>query len=332
MEFTGRDATTDLAKLDVHRLSESVHDFSFYQLIELLHLYEGNIPEASDWERYCRLSFSGNPSLGFSPSDITKLTRFSDGKLGLETNFIGLSGGVSPLPGYILEQLINEEPGGLRRPFFDFFNNRIANLTYRLWRKYRYHVRFRPGAEDEFSSQVFALVGLFDVSLRGETPINWSKMLSYSGLLASRSRSPQVVEGIIAHCFDLPKVVIKEWNRRNVKIAQEQRAFLGFQNMTLGVDTVLGSFIEDTSGKFTICIHQLTKERFFEFLPSGSNFEPLRKLIEFIIRDQLAYDIELIMDEVALENMSNSPDMSLGWTSFLGEKNRNGSVLIQGRQ
>ncbi|WP_027695683.1 type VI secretion system baseplate subunit TssG [Vibrio litoralis] len=332
MEFTDRDATTDLAKLEVHRLSESVHDFNFYQLIELVHLFEGNIPEESDWERECRLSFSGNPSLGFSPSDITKLTYFSDGKLSLETNFLGLSGGASPLPGYILEQLVNEEPGGLRRPFFDFFNNRLVSLSYRLWRKYRYHVRFRPGAEDEFSSQVFALVGLFDVSLRGDTPINWSKMLSYSGLLASRSRSPQVVEGIIAHCFDLSKVEIKEWDIRNVRISKEQRGFLGKKNMTLGVDTVLGSFIEDASGKFTICISHLTKERFSDFLPSGENFEPLRKLIEFIVRDQLAYDIELVMDDEALKKINSSSGMSLGWTSFLGESNRNGSVLIQGRQ
>lgn len=332
MEPADRDATSNLIESGMHKFSDPVHDFSFYQLVELLHLFEGNTPEENDWERECKLSFSGNPSLGFSASDVTKLAYLSDDKLSLETNFIGLSGASSPLPGYILEQLVNEEPGGLRKPFFDFFNNRLVNLSYRLWRKYRYHVRFKAGATDEFSSQVFALVGLFDVSLRGETPINWSKMLSYSGLLASRSRSPQVVEGIIAHCFDLPKVVIKEWNKRNVKIAYEQRGFLGGQNMKLGVDTVLGSSIEDCSGKFTICIYQLTKERFSEFLPSGCNFEPLKKLIEFIIRDQLAYDLELFMDDIALNNITNTSEMSLGWTSFLGDKNRHGSVLIQGRQ
>ncbi|TVO35870.1 type VI secretion system baseplate subunit TssG [Vibrio algivorus] len=332
MGFADRDAATDLVMQVKKMLPSNVHDFNFYQLVEYLHLYQGTSPEDVEWEREYQLSFTTNPSLGFSPSDIVKLTRLPDEKLLLDINFFGLSGASSPLPGYILEQLVNEEPGGLRKPFFDFFNNRLINLTYRIWRKYRYHIRFQPGAEDEFSSQIFALVGLSDASLRGDTPINWSKMLSYAGLLASKSRSSQVVEGIIAHCFDLQNVVIKEWNKRNVDIAQEQRCILGKQNMTLGLDTVLGSVIEDLSGKFTICISHLSKDRFSEFLPSGCNFEPLRKLVEFVIRDQLAYDIELIMDEEALNNIDGSSEMALGWSSFLGDKNRNSSVLIQGRQ
>ncbi|WP_227647066.1 type VI secretion system baseplate subunit TssG, partial [Klebsiella pneumoniae] len=110
----------------------------------------------------------------------------------------------------------------------------MINLVYRVWRKYRYYVRFQPGAQDVFSAQLFALVGLGDPDLRGETPINWCKMLAYAGTLAGRSRSPQVVAGIIAHCFDLPDVSIRQWVRRRVSIDRSQQLALGKQNARLG--------------------------------------------------------------------------------------------------
>ncbi|WP_328717679.1 type VI secretion system baseplate subunit TssG [Halomonas elongata] len=53
-------------------------------------------------------------------------------------------------------------------------------------------MRYQDGASDGFSAAIFALVGLADSDLRVETPINWSKMLAYAGLLAGRSRSPEV--------------------------------------------------------------------------------------------------------------------------------------------
>lgn len=140
-------------------------------------------------------------------------------------------------------------------------------MVYRVWRKYRYYVRFQPGAQDVFSAQLFALVGLGDPDLRGETPINWCKMLAYAGTLAGRSRSPQVVAGIIAHCFDLPDVSIRQWVRRRVSIDRSQQLALGKQNARLGMDTVIGESVIDCSGKFIICIKRLSRSRFADFCP-----------------------------------------------------------------
>ena len=144
----------------------------------------------------------------------------------------------------------------------------MISLIHQVWRKYRYYLRFQPDALDPVSNQFFALVGLGDSHLRGETPINWCKMLSYAGTLASRSRSPQVVAGIIAHCFELKNVTIRQWEKRQVMIAQEQKCVLGKQNYQLGENTTIGDAVTDIGGKFTICIHQLSKSRFEDFLPS----------------------------------------------------------------
>ncbi|CAM3875731.1 hypothetical protein VA7868_00537 [Vibrio aerogenes CECT 7868] len=315
-------------------LPERVRSYNFFQLVELLQQLQKTNPEDEDWEMLCSLLFSANPSLGFSPADVTDLTRFDKDHLILQTNFFGLTGAQSPLPGFILEQLVEEESGGFRRPFLDFFNNRLITLVYRVWRKYRYYVRFQDDAQDLFSQQLFALVGLADPDLRGDTPINWCKMLAYAGVLAGRSRSPQVVAGIIAHCFDLEDVTIRQWEKRKVAINQEQQFCLGKQNGQLGMDSVIGESVMDCNGKFVVCVNGLSRQRFTDFLPIGKEFQPLCKLVEFILREQMAYDIELSLDEKEIPELclNSEQGVALGWYSFLGNKNLNNKVLIQVRQ
>ncbi|WP_077607259.1 type VI secretion system baseplate subunit TssG [Salinivibrio sp. ML290] len=327
------DATTHLEELSpsVADLVQDARVYSFFQLVELLQKHKGLNPEEEEWERECQLVFSANPSLGFAASDISSLDQVNDHTVML-TNFLGLAGSQSPLPAFITEQLLHEEPGGIKRPFLDFFNNRLIALVYRIWRKYRYYVRFQPGAEDQFSAQLFALVGLGDPQLRGETPINWCKMLAYAGTLAGRSRSPTVVSGIIAHCFDLEQVEIRQWVTRKVKIAKEQQMSLGCMNGRLGEDTVIGESVFDCNGKFVICIKNLTRERFNDFLPVGKEYQPLCKLVEFILREQMAFDIELSMTDEETPALQLGKQVALGWTSFLGKDLQDKRVLIQVRQ
>ncbi|WP_333014297.1 type VI secretion system baseplate subunit TssG [Vibrio vulnificus] len=338
MGNTERNATVDLkpdsAPTSLLTLPSNVREYNFYQLVELLQKLARLNPESEEWERECRVVFSANPSLGFSPCDVMSLDARSEECWVLLTNFFGLSGAQSPLPGFIVEQLVTEEPGGYKQPFLDFFNNRLINLVYRVWRKYRYYVRFQPGAQDLFSAQLFALVGLGDPDLRGETPINWCKMLAYAGTLAGRSRSPHVVAGIIAHCFELSDVSIRQWVRRRVEIDRSQQFELGKRNAALGVDTVVGESVIDCSGKFVICIKQLSRSRFADFLPSGKEYQPLCKLVEFILREQMAYDLELTMDESEAPSfcLNSKQSIALGWTSFLGHDAARKHVLIQVRQ
>lgn len=148
MGHTERNAAVDLnsdpAQASPLSLPGNVREYNFYQLVELLQKLADINPESEEWERDCRLVFSANPSLGFSPSDVVALEARDDDRWVMLTNFFGLSGAQSPLPGFILEQLVTEEPGGYKQPFLDFFNNRLINLVYRVWRKYRYYVRFQP--------------------------------------------------------------------------------------------------------------------------------------------------------------------------------------------
>ncbi len=320
-------------------IPEDFQEYQFFQLTELLLSALGEDAERDNWEKQTHLLFSTYGSLGFPASDISQLIPIIRGeglpdKLNLETTFLGLNGAQSPLPNFLLESVATEDEFGTRKVFLDFFNHRVITLLYQIWRKYRYYVRFREDATDNFSAQLFALVGLADDRLRGETPINWCKMLSYAGILMGRSRSPQAVAGIIAHCFDLDDVEIKEWQKRIVPIPPEQQMRLGMQNMCLGSDTVIGTQITDCMGKFKICLNDLSEMRFADFLPSGKDHLALLTLVEFILREQMAFDLELVIKkgDVQLLQLSQENPPSLGWFSFLGQGCEERRVCIQIRQ
>ncbi|MGF1873278.1 type VI secretion system baseplate subunit TssG [Photobacterium indicum] len=335
MGDTNGSAASDLEKSAASmKLQKKVESYNFYQLVELLHRLQEEDPESEDWEVTCRLLFSANPSLGFAASDVTNLQVLNDSRLKLQTSFFGLIGSQSPLPGFFLERLATEGENGLRKPFLDFFNNRLIALVYRVWRKYRYYVRFKEDASDDFSAQLFALVGLADQNLRGETPINWCKMLSYAGMLAGRSRSPQVVSGIVAHCFDLADVTIRQWEVRKVTIPENQQMQLGMANARLGEDTLIGKEVQDCTGKFVIYIKGMTQERFKDFLPSGKEYLPFCKLIEFILREQMAFDLEMELkqDEAPPMQLGGQKGFSLGWSSFMGDSDEKRRIRIQIRQ
>jgi type VI secretion system protein ImpH len=142
-------------------------------------------------------------------------------------------------------------------------------------------------------------------------------MLAYAGLMAGRSRSPEVVSGIVAHCFDLDDVSIEQWVLRKVAIAPDQQTRLGRANASLGNDTLAGNSIRDRSGKFVLRLRNLSRERFADFLPNGRDHQRLVKLVEFATREQLAYDLELQMRPKDIRAMQLGEDVRLGWNSFV---------------
>ncbi len=325
MAHTERHSTSDIAL----SVLAQARNYVFYQLVEYLHRLHGDQLEyqLDKLPQDERFFYSSTGSLGFPASDVihaNQVEREGHTQYELEVSFLGMHGSASPLPGYYLDLVAYEyaHNSGIRHHFLNFFNHRLITLLHRGWRKYRYYIRYLPDAEDGFSAFCFSFIGLNDKSLRGETPIPWSRLLTYTGLIASRSRSPLMVSCIIAHCFDLENVSIKEWVHRYVDIPASQQSSLGMNNFTLGEDLVAGARVGTRMGKFAITVSDLTLTRFKDFLPNGKDYPALLKLVEFLLRDQFAYDLELGLKpkEVPpfqLLSSSDSPPY-LGWTTFVG--------------
>ena len=339
MATVDRQTTRDLAD----RLLADARNYSFHRLLEHLHALHGDDLEARPLSAAARrrVRLQSHAGLGFPASDVVLAGRVEDGgdevRYRLQTSFFGLHGTDSPLPGYYLDRLAYEQSQerGIRPAFMDFFNHRLLTLLHTSWRKYRYYIRFQAEANDRFSRYVFSMVGLNDNDLRGTTPLPWGRLLSFAGLIANRSRSPSVVSGIVAHCFDLHGVHIREFEARSVSLPQRQRLALGKGNGTLGSNFVVGDRSKTRASKFTLVIPNLTQARFRQFLPSGDQFGRLRQLMDFLLRDATAYDLELGLreEDVPPFNLQRAGGTHLGWTSFIEhQQHRNPAVVrIRGR-
>ncbi len=327
METDERDTTGDLTR----NLLPQAHRHQFFQLVERLHqVYGDDLEQLLDVRpEQERLRFCTDPALGFPRAEVPRAqpdtTTEEKHRYQLQVAFLGMHGGASPLPHHYLERIAYESHQGIgiRAAFFDFFNHRLMTLLHRGWRKYRYYVRFQPDATDRFSQTVFSLIGLNDSSLRGETPIPWSRLLTYAGMIATRSRAPSMVGGIIAHSFDLPQVHIQEWQPYHTPVPADQQIRLGQRNGCLGQSCTLGERVHSIGGKFSIVIQGLSEIRFRQFLPDGEHFAPLKALVSFLLRDQLAYDLRLgiIQQDIPPLQLGSHAQQGpqLGWTSFLGK-------------
>ncbi|HCN46630.1 MAG TPA: type VI secretion system baseplate subunit TssG [Pseudomonas sp.] len=308
------------------RLLDEAREHDFFCLLERLHHLHGDDLEsaetfAADRQRIRLGNFAG---VGFPASDVSEARRL-DGETPhqymVQATFLGMHGPDSPLPSYYLERVAYEagQGEGIRPAFFDFFNHRLLTLLHQAWRKYRHYIRFRPGASDPLSQRLFALVGLKDPAIRGATPIAWSRLLSFAGAVVHRSRSPGMVTGLIAHCFDLPDVGIRDFELRYTDMEAGDLTRLGRLNGQLGQSFRVGGSVRTRHCKFTIVISNLSQTRFREFLPQGENFERLRMLVAYLLRDQTPCDLELRLcpSEVPAFSLGHATGCQLGWTSFL---------------
>ncbi|WP_273829812.1 type VI secretion system baseplate subunit TssG [Pseudomonas chlororaphis subsp. aureofaciens] len=299
---------------------------NFFSLLERLHaLHEDDLesPDSFDADHQ-RVYLSNHAGLGFPTSDIAWAERLDDmdpHQYRVQATFFGMHGTDSPLPSYYLDRVAFEagQGVGVRPAFLDFFNHRLLTLLHQAWRKYRYYIRFRPGADDQFSRRIFALIGLKHDATRGDTPIAWSRLLSFAGAVVLRSRSPSMLAGLIAHCFDLEDVQIRDFELRYTMIDESDRIHLGLSNGQLSESFQIGDSVRTRHSSFTIVISDLSQARFREFLPQGENFERLRQLVVFLLRDPIPCDLELGLrqDEVPPFNLRQDEGTQLGWTSFL---------------
>lgn len=321
-----------------------VSRYNFYQLVELLNQVAVAWKNSTDVTRPANeaIRFKSTASLAFPTRDVIALETSARGQFELEVSFLGLHGSQSPLPGYYLDSLAWEEAQNENRltDFLDVFNHRLLTLLHRIWRKYRYYICFENDGNDVFSQRMFALVGLGSEVIRKKLQINHGKMLAYAGVLASPGRAPEVICSLVSHCFNLPDVTLDSWQFRKVAIAPEQQNRLGAkvkvhgkkyqEKSVLGVNLSIGSRVADRSGKFLLCINQLTREQFLSFLPNGANYAPLVMFVAFIMRDQFAWDLRLGLAEKQVGGIVLGAEQNnlLGWTTFLGDPEQKPHVII----
>jgi type VI secretion system protein ImpH len=329
------DATYGPAAPALSGLTLVIREYSLFQAVLLvIDRLRAAHPGLSEEQLYDQVEFQANPSLGFPGSDIDRVQFFEEhGELRarMRFNLIGLFGASSPLPAFYGEQALGDtEEGNPTRHFLDLFHHRLQRLMLPIWRKYRYNASFQSGARDEFSEQLFSLVGLGGARIRESQDLNWKRLLPYLGLLSLRAHSAALVESVLRYYFKHEELLIEQCIERQVQVLDEQQNRLGEANSALGEDLVLGETVRDRSGKFRIHINQLDWQRFHEFLPIGEGYQPLCALVRFTLRDPLDYDVRLVLRREEIRELCIGEENAcrLGWTSWLGHENADGVVTL----
>ena len=317
------------------QLCRVIREFTLFQAVlqVIEHLREAH-PLLDDDALYDQLEFQANPGLGFAAHDIDRVEFFMEqGQLRarLRLNVLGLFGAGSPLPAFYGEQAFAERSGGNpTRDFLDLFHHRLHRLMLPIWRKYRYRACFRAGANDRFSEQMFALIGLGAAAIRGVCQVDCKRLLPYLGLLSLRVHSAALIESVLRYYFMHEALFLEQWVARTVEVCQTQRNHLGRANSALGDDLVLGHRIADRSGKFRVHVRALCWERLHDFLPTGSAYQPLRSLVRLTLRDPLDYDLSLMLAQGQIKalHIGENTVCRLGWTTWLAHEQADGVVTL----
>lgn len=263
--------------------------FSYYRLLYLLERLYPNAPRLGQLgpARDERIRLRGDPKLVFASSDVTELGlhKFPDGveRTQVSTAFLGMYGSVSPLPVHFVEEIaLSVHQGGPQpiRELIDVFHHRLLSLVFRAFTKYRHAVGYLRQGRDDFTKRMFCSVGLDGFKRDGiKTELNPFYYLRFAPLLAMKSRSARGLQVVLDELFADVGVQIDQFVGHWTLIEKPLRNKLGVSNHQLGESLVIGRYVFDGSGRYTIKLGPLEYDDYLSFLPGGHRRPFLQQVV-----------------------------------------------------
>jgi len=160
-------------------------------------------------------------------------------------------------------------------------------------------LEYRTGGRDQWSRRVLGLAG-FDCSAEGRTlPLPAWQLLRLSPLLVRRYRNAETIERVLQDVVDEhargARVRMIQFMGAWTPFDEKQRVILGRQNHSLGVNTRIGTRVFDRTGKFRLQIGPIRFETYRRFRPGQDLFKVVETVVDFVLRDNLDWDLELII-------------------------------------
>ncbi len=267
--------------------SSAAPRFNYFWLLYMLERLYPNAPRLGQTgpARDERIRLRGEVSLIFPASDVTELAlrQFPDREKRVQVSaaFMGLYGSTSPLPAHLVENIaLSVFQGGAQpvREMLDVFHHRLFSLVYRSWAKYRHGVGYLRRGKDNFSRRMFCAVGIDGFS-DSEMALDPFYFLRFAPLLASKSRSGRGLQVVLDELLGGIGVDIEQFVGHWTLIEKPLRNQLGVSNHQLGESLVLGRYVFDGSGRYTVKLGPLQYDDYLSFLPGGHRRPFLQKVI-----------------------------------------------------
>ncbi|WP_454743140.1 type VI secretion system baseplate subunit TssG [Cupriavidus necator] len=261
--------------------------------------------------------FRSNGRLGFPGREIDTVEHDRDHPdlpPVVRTTFLGLYGVDARMPSYFVDEIAQRRDGAEPlAAFLDLFHHRIVTQFYRVARKYRYPVGFRPGGQDEVSRYLLSLLGLGFGSAPAEGTVGTRKLLSMLGLASQRSRTAEGLAGVLQHAVPDAHIAIEEFYPVWVRLDTTEP-------MPLGENCVLGRGFYDRANTVRVVITPQTREAVLGLLPGRTMHQEVMALLRFYLAYEAQAHLEMhvkpsLMPPPAL----NSEQVSLGYTTQLRE-------------
>jgi type VI secretion system protein ImpH len=286
------------------------------------------------------IRFRHDPSLTFSAGDVRQVRLGSDRRAGPDeatlsfrpvaevlTTFLGLTGAVSPLPGYIAEEVAQEEPDRpVRREFLDLFHHRLLSLLYRVLSRYSLEAESTAAGDDVWSKRVLALAGLDTYESGPKGLLSAARLLRLAPLLATRARTAGTLEraltDVLREELGEARVSVRQFVGGWMELESEHRFRLGHSNSNLGRSSLLGGKLFDRAGKFRIVFSPLDGVTYHRLLPEGDLNPLVREVVDLVLKAPLDCELELGVREEALGKLrlSSREPMRLGRETYLGTR------------
>jgi len=309
------------------KLRQEPFRFDFFQAVRLLEKF---FPERTPVGRFAHPSrevarFGVHNSLAFPASQIQSMEWPEDGAPTMTVNFMGLTGPEGTLPNPYTSLIIERARAsdGALRDFLDVFNHRFISLFYRAWRKYRFDVSAERDERDRFSRHLLSFLGLGTDGLQDRLAVPDDSLVYYSGLLSQHPRSAQALCQILTDYFAVP-VKIEQFSGGWYRLDPATRCCFSEgagDSECLGLGTVVGDEVWNQQSKIRVILGPLSLEKYLEFLPDGSNWEPLRSWVRFFSNEELDFEVKLILEREEVPACELGADDAsgpqLGWVSWL---------------
>lgn len=276
------------------------------------------------------IRFRHDSSLAFAASDVSQIRAVEiAGRALVEvvTTFLGLSGAVSPLPSYFVEE-IEQEEDGVTRELLDIFHHRVLSLFYRAVKRYDFPAAFDREGPDPWTARALALLGYDVTAGKASLPLPLWQLLHLAPMLAGRrcssARLTSVLGEVLRPFLGTGEVTIIQFVGSWVPTDPRQRLQLGKANSTLGVDTLVGSRMYDRTGKFRIQLGPLTRGDYERFQHDAGLRDLIVRTARLLAPAQLEFDLELMLGAARGFGMrlSARAPSRLGSNTFLGSPGR----------
>jgi type VI secretion system protein ImpH len=263
-----------------------------------------------------------DPYLEFPASNVTKFESPEGQIPKLYSRFLGFFGPQGALPlnttvdAYLWSN--GRDPSFAR--FTDIFSNRFLQLFFRTWADARPIAHHDRPDDDRFVDYVGTFAGIGVDSLKGRDSLDDIAKLPFAGLVNAEIKSASRLKQLVRGVFKVPTEVeerIGSW----LVFEPSDRWMLGAGDVTLGVDTYLGSRVYSINDKICIAIKARDLAEYRKFLPRGTMFDKLTDLVFFYIGHRLEFDVKLLLPARHAPATQLGVSGELGWTAWIAPDN-----------